>query len=81
MSVHTASHETRSDRRRAQRETGATAERWAQPWTPAEDHELLHGDGFLRERAARIGRTYYAAQWRLQHLRKLLAQLDEAGAQ
>lgn len=69
MSIATSSRERRPDRRRHQVATGATARSYGARWTPEADHELAHGPGTLAERAARLGRTYYAAQYRLTQLR------------
>lgn len=66
----TQSTELRSDRRDAQLLTVQRAHRAELPWTPAEDQELLEGPGTVTARAYRLGRTYYAAQWRLSQLRK-----------
>lgn len=59
-------------RARKQRATAAAA-RWREPWTPAEDAELLHGAGTVLERAVRLDRTYLACTHRL-------ARLAEQGA-
>lgn len=40
------------------------------PWTPAEDAELLNGEGTLVARARRIGRSYNAAALRVAKLRR-----------
>lgn len=71
MSVHTTSTEARRDRRRNQVETGKHARRFEQPWTPADDTELLTGPGTIAARAVRLGRTYYACSQRLYKLRQL----------
>jgi len=65
--------------RRAQRSyhqqvTGKTARRFEQPWTQAEDTELLTGPGTVADRAKRLQRTYYATCYRLQYLRRQGAQ-------
>lgn len=67
----TTSTEARPDRRASQVATVKRAHAYALPWTPQDDHELRYGQGKLVERAARLGRTYYAAQLRLAKLRKL----------
>ena len=69
MSV-TTSREYRRDRRIAQEWT-TNAPAYAEPWSPAQDRELMLGQGTLAERAKRLGRTYYAAQGRLIKLRRL----------
>ena len=69
MSVHTSSTEARADRRRHHDAT-ADALNWHAPWTPDQDAELRHGRGTVAQRAARLGRTYYAACYRLSQLRK-----------
>lgn len=70
MSVATSSRERRPDRRRNQLATAATARRWAEPWTPAEDARLLTMPGTVADRAKSLGRTYYATTNRLARLRK-----------
>lgn len=70
MSVHTTSTEAREDRRYYQQRTAARATANATPWTQADDRELLTGHGSIAQRAARLGRTYYAANARLEKLRK-----------
>lgn len=46
------------------------AARSHQPWTLADDDELLNGPGTILERALRLGRTYRACELRLQVLRR-----------
>jgi hypothetical protein len=60
---------TRPDYKHHQASTGATATRYAQPWTEAQDRYLLHSEGTLAQRAKDLGRTYYAARYRLAQLR------------
>jgi hypothetical protein len=69
MSVHTTSREAREDRRYYQARTAAKAVNIAAPWTQEDDRELLTGPGTVAQRAARLGRTYYAANARLSFLR------------
>jgi hypothetical protein len=64
----TGSNEQRADRRKLQQAT-FNAPAFMTPWTPAQDKHLLHGSGTIAERAARLGRTYYAACRRLERLR------------
>jgi hypothetical protein len=69
MTVTTNSTEAREDRRYYQARTAAKAVANAEPWTLADDRELLTGPGTVAQRAARLGRTYYAANARLSFLR------------
>jgi hypothetical protein len=71
MSV-TTSTEARHDRRRLQQRTYA-APSWGAPWSAADDTELMTGQGTIADRAERLGRTYYAACYRLQVLREQAA--------
>lgn len=54
---------------RAQGFTGLYAPAYGAPWTPQEDHYLLTKPGSIWDRAASLGRTYYAARKRLALLR------------
>lgn len=46
--------------------------RWhGEPWEAEEDTYLLEGPGSLLSRSLKLGRTYYAAQRRIQYLRTL----------
>jgi hypothetical protein len=74
VSVVTESVERRNDRRANQAMTARTARHIATPWTTEQDTELLTGPGTIADRARRLGRTYYAASYRLQQLRKQGAQ-------
>lgn len=74
MSIATDSTEQRNDRRYAQLQTAKHAHRFEQRWTTADDVELMTGSGTIAARAKRLGRTYYAACYRLQLLRKQAAQ-------
>jgi hypothetical protein len=65
----TTSTEAREDRRYYQARTAAKAVNIARPWSLEDDRELLSGPGTVAERAARLGRTYYAACARLAFLR------------
>jgi len=61
----------RRNRRRHQEET-YEAPRYLQPWTPAQDRYLVDTtNGTVTQRAAALGRTYYAANARLARLREL----------
>lgn len=60
---------TRPDYKRHQASTGATATRYAEPWTEAQDRYLLHTSASLAQRARALGRTYYAARYRLAQLK------------
>lgn len=55
------------------------APRSGEPWTPAEDLELVEGTGTLLERARRLGRSYVAAEQRIRELRHPRRQ-EEAAA-
>lgn len=69
MSVTTRSTEAREDRRYYQARTAAHAVNIAARWSLEDDQELLTGPGTVAQRAARLGRTYYAANARLAFLR------------
>jgi hypothetical protein len=66
----TVQHPAAKARRRSQLQAAtAQAPAYAAPWTPAQDRFLLHAEGTVAERARQLGRTYYAANYRLQQLR------------
>lgn len=44
------------------------ATRHGEPWTAAEDHDLVHGPGSVAQRARRLSRTYMACIRRLARL-------------
>lgn len=75
----TTSHpQARADRRKLQDAT-YDAPAYLMPWTPAQDRELLRGQGTVADRAKRLGRTYYAACARLARLRELAPLEAERG--
>lgn len=57
-----------ADWRRVQQYRTALAGNYAAPWSADDDAELLHGDGPVVARAARLGRTYASASKRLYRL-------------
>ena len=57
-------------------ENTSRATRWGAPWTPADDHELVHGEGTVLARAVSLGRTYYACAARLSYLREQGVETD-----
>lgn len=61
---------TYGERHGGRRPDGGTAPRGTlKPrWTPAQDDELVNGDGTLATRAARIGRSFKASQQRYYRL-------------